>query len=625
MTTMDNNAPFFSAGMALMAGGHALDISMPDPFLPPLDPMLGVEPFPVHFGRFPPQQGRSYRATMRDSKYNWVLDSGASHHMTGVKAYLFDYQPLPTPAVIQAAGQQPLYCVGKGTIRFTSTVVGVTHRRELHNVWHVRNMSISLLSTQALKRVGCQIFSGGKGDLTEYVVDSHNVCFLVCPHPGSENALNTPDFGVLMNDSYLHDDIAGSQSGTPGPSGTVPPADAICTFADAVHASDPESPDLWHQRLGHSNYQYLYQLVRNGLVRGITIHPDVFKKQHSQTCEVCVMSKHHRAAAGTNDDHAEHPIETLHSDVCVYPTPAIFGERYAVTLLDEYTTYAGVGLLLTKDQVEEVLKSAITLWETESGHKCKILFTDRGGEYLGNCFQAWLRQKGIKHHMSPPRTPVTNGRAERLNQTLSNAVSAMLLQYNLPKELWAHALLYATEIHNRGYNKALQLTPYQVFLKQVPSVHNFRTFGCKVLARLPETTRDKLDPKSEIGIYLGPSQDGPGHKVLTYQPHLKSKNKYKIHMYRDVVTFERLTDVCGVQATSAGALRWGGDMPLPRTQSQPLPSVSGSEEPMTGMLEPAAQPRTLQQLDHLLRARYHSGVTQPVVPALPAPQSDRPQ
>ena len=226
--------------------------------------------------------------------------------------------------------------------------------------------------------------------------------------------------------------------------------DGVCTFADAVHASDPETPALWHQRLGHVNYQYLYQLVRNGLIKGISIHPDELKPTHNHVCEVCVMAKHQRAAASTKDAPAEHPMQILHSDVCVYPEPALNGERYAVTLLDEHTGYAGIGILHTKDQVEEILKTGITMWETQSGYACKTLFTDRGGEYLGGAFQQWLRSKGIVHHMSPPRTPITNGRAERLNQTLNNSVRAMLLQYNLPKKLWAQALLYAKEILNRG-------------------------------------------------------------------------------------------------------------------------------------------------------------------------------
>lgn len=90
------------------------------------------------------------------------------------------------------------------------------------------------------------------------------------------------------------------------------------------------------------------------------------------------MAKHQRAVASTKDAPAEKPMEILHSDVCVYSTPALYGERYAVTLLDEYTDFAGVGLLLTKDQVEATLKDAITLWENKSEYKCNILFTDRG-------------------------------------------------------------------------------------------------------------------------------------------------------------------------------------------------------------------------------------------------------
>jgi hypothetical protein len=247
---------------------------------------------------------------MHGSKYNWVLDSGASHHMTPCKEYLFDYVQQQQHTSIQAAGQHPLYCVGKGTLRFISIVDGKTHKREIHNVWHVPDMSISLLSTQALKRMGCQVFSGGGGDLTEYVVDAGNVCFLVCPHPGPESALNAPDFSVLVNEQHVKD------AQHEAPSQDVPAG--VCSFTTAVHASDPETPALWHQRLGHANYQYLYQLVRNGLLKGIELHPDVFKKTHNQLCEVCIMAKHQRAATSTKENPATSPMEILHSDVCVY-------------------------------------------------------------------------------------------------------------------------------------------------------------------------------------------------------------------------------------------------------------------------------------------------------------------
>jgi hypothetical protein len=79
-------------------------------------------------------------------------------------------------------------------------------------------------------------------------------------------------------------------------------------------------------------------------------------------------------------------------------------------------------------------------------------------------------------------------------------------------------------------------TRYEAFHGRVPDVSNFRTFGCKVYARIPDTQRKKLDPKSQLGIYLGPETNGPGHKVLVLDPTLKGRNKYAVHIVRDIVT-----------------------------------------------------------------------------------------
>ena len=388
---------------------------------------------------------------------------------------------------------------------------------------------------------------------------------------------------------------------------TAGPKEGVCTYTQAAHASDPETPALWHIRLGHSNYQNLFHLVSHGLVKGITCHPQAFKSVHNHTCEVCIMARHARAAAPPRTERAEQPLETLHSDVCVYPEASLAGESYAVTLLDEYTGYAGVGTLHRKSDVEDFLKAAIVRWETATGKPCKRLFTDRGGEYLSHTFAQWCKDKGITHVMSAPRTPHQNGAAERLNQTLNNTVRAMLLQYALPKTLWAHALLYAVQLHNVSLHKTLGVTPFQAFNKRVPNVQGLRTFGCRVYARMPETTRDKLDPKSEVGIYLGPATDGPGHKVLIYNPgNKRTRTPYKVQIHRDIVTMETSTDLCtcGSAQGQTGAARWGGQIGLPWTQrAQQQPAQQ--QEPLTGHMLPDTTRVQQLHMNQLLANQSH--------------------
>ena len=621
---------FGATGYGFMHAG--LPLPSPFPFPPP--PPSPYDPFQMPpdaylmgqagYGgdRRPAEQNPPPRASKFLSPATWILDSGATHHMTGKREWLFDFVPDHTPAAsIQAAVDVVLPRAGTGTLRFETTVDGVVHKREVTNVWYAPGLTVNLLSAQQLKLAGCWHVEGRHGDLTDYWFDRDDVHFLRCPMSGG---LNVPDWRLHLNRAYLQD------AASPEPP-SLASVSGICSYSAATHASDPETPELWHQRLGHINYQSLYHLVKHGLVSGVTLHPSGFKPCHNVTCQVCVMAKHNRAPFLPRSERADASMHTLHSDVGVYSEPSIEGGKYGVTLLDEHTDNAEGMVLRHKHEVEGALIGAITRWMTITGRRCTVLFTDRGGEYLGNSFRDWCRTMGITHHKSVPFTARQNGKAERLNETLNNSVRAMLLQYNLPKSLWSHAFLYAVSIHNVSLNKRLMVTPYQAFRRRVPSVRDFRTFGCKVFARTPECRRSKLDPKSQIGIYLGPVTDGPGHKVLCYTPKAKRALPYAVYIFRDVVTFENLMDVCGVQDSST--LQWGGSIPLPIQRpatiaTAPRDNSEQATESLSGVPDVAGyRPMTLPQLQLLLA--HKPTVTNlsggnPLVPLAAAPPGQLP-
>jgi len=61
------------------------------------------------------------------------------------------------------------------------------------------------------------------------------------------------------------------------------------------------------------------------------------------------------------------------------------------------------------------------------GTKLKGLRTDDGLEFVSEQFNEFCRLKGIKRHITVPRTPQQNGFAERMNRTLLERVRCMLL------------------------------------------------------------------------------------------------------------------------------------------------------------------------------------------------------
>jgi len=54
----------------------------------------------------------------------------------------------------------------------------------------------------------------------------------------------------------------------------------------------------------------------------------------------------------------------------------------------------------------------------QSGQAVKAVRSDRGGEYINERMEAWLKDRGIVHQKSSPYSPQQNGKAERLNRTL---------------------------------------------------------------------------------------------------------------------------------------------------------------------------------------------------------------
>jgi hypothetical protein len=141
-------------------------------------------------------------------------------------------------------------------------------------------------------------------------------------------------------------------------------------------------------------------------------------------------------------------------------------------------------------------------------------------------------------------------------------------------------MIYACLIYNMSLNKKLNMTRHEAFYGTIPDVSNFRTFGCKVYAHVPHTARKKLEPKYQIGIFLGPELEGPCYKVLTYNEKLK-RDKYQVRIFRDIVTFESLPKVTGMQDESQ--LHWGGHIDLP--EGEEVAPEPAELEPLTGVPE----------------------------------------
>ncbi|CAG9574313.1 unnamed protein product [Danaus chrysippus] len=100
-----------------------------------------------------------------------------------------------------------------------------------------------------------------------------------------------------------------------------------------------------------------------------------------------------------------------------------------------------------------------------------------------------------------------NGVAERMNRTLTEKARALLIDSQLPKELWGEALRYAIYVTDRSPTASLNVTPFEMWAGRRPNVSNFRIFGSSY-AHILQKLRMKLDPR---GVKLKMVGYAPGH------------------------------------------------------------------------------------------------------------------
>ncbi len=183
----------------------------------------------------------------------------------------------------------------------------------------------------------------------------------------------------------------------------------------------------------------------------------------------------------------------------------------------------------TKDQVFEKFKEYETMVTNMTEKKIKILRSDNGGEYTSKEFSDYLKEKGIQHQLSVPRTPEQNGVSERMNRTIQETARCMMYNAGLDKKFWAEAVCTAVMIRNRSPTVAVDnMTPYECFYGKKPDVSHFKVFGCKAYMHVPKENRKKWDSKTKKCIFVGYSVTSKGYRL--YDPVSR-----KICVSRDVL------------------------------------------------------------------------------------------
>lgn len=399
-------------------------------------------------------------ACLLSSSNKWVVDSGATDHMTGNPTFFSMYQSHTSPTTVTLADGSTSAVLGSGTVNPTPSIT-------LSSVLSLPKFAFNLVSVSKLTRtLNCSVSFFPGYCLFQDLVTKKII------GEGHESA------GLYILD-------------------TQAPRSTAC--------SSTLSPFEAHCRLGHPSLPLLKKLC-----------PE-FHSVSSLECESCQFAKHHRLPSSPRiNKQASCPFELVHSDVWG-PSPVISktGLRYFVTFVDDFSRMTWIYFMKNRSELFSHFIAFCAEIKTQFNLSVRTLRSDNAKEYFSDVFQHYMAQNGIIHQSSCVDTPSQNAVAERKNRHLLKTARALLFQMRVPKPFWADAVSTACFLINRMFSSVHGHTPYGLLFPTKPLFPiDPRIFGSTCFVRDVRPLVTKLDPKSLKCVFLGYSRLQKGYRCF---------------------------------------------------------------------------------------------------------------
>lgn len=341
---------------------------------------------------FTPWQGQPRANVSAAASYNannWLLDSGATHHITSDLQNLSlhqSYEGGETVAIADGSNQ---------TITHTGSTTLPSHHKSLtlDDVLCVPKINKNLISVYGL-------------------CNTNQVSVEFFPSSFQVKDLNT--------ETRLIQGKAEAQL-YQWPTTQSSPA--------AMFASpSPKAPlSSWHSRLGHPSFSILHKTISQFSLPVSSISTKTLSYSD------CMINKSHKLSFSTSSLTSTRPLELIFTDVWSSPILSTDQFKYYLVLVDHYTKYTWLYPLKLKSQVKEIFVAYKELVENRFQHRIGTLFSDNGGEFLA--LKAYLQAHGISHLTSPPHTPEHNGVAERKHRHVVKTGLTLLSEAKCPRPI----------------------------------------------------------------------------------------------------------------------------------------------------------------------------------------------
>jgi len=210
----------------------------------------------------------------------WLVDSGATQHMTYSKEFMTNFKNI-TPVDVHLADDGVVQALGTGDIVMSVTTPHGVKKGVLTNVWYIPKLSRNLFSvgrfTKDIGPVtfesdGC--FADTKGLKWKLGAREGKGLFKLCMTPVMPDGANAASLKDGNGDTTSY---------------------------------------LWHLRLGHIGFGGLNDMVKKNYGTGI----DIKSVKQWELCDGCALGKQTRMSfAKSSSSRAKKVLEEIHSDVC---------------------------------------------------------------------------------------------------------------------------------------------------------------------------------------------------------------------------------------------------------------------------------------------------------------------
>lgn len=406
----------------------------------------------------------------------WIVDSGASDHMTCSLKLLHNFRPAPSYLTIKlpTGNTVNITYIGDMVLKCGITLI---------NVLFVPQFTHNLLSVTKL----------GKNNDCE-VTFKEEKCIVM-----DTKSKAVMGVGFLKNSLYYLSDVTFLDNRKKN----------VCnTMSQSCEASSHTGLyTFWHNRLGHISNSKL-KLIHS--LKSLTF-------PQSKVCLTCPLSQFTKMPYTLSNLHASQPFELVHIDTWgPYKVCAKQKYRYFFTLVDDNSRMTWIYLLQNKSDYRATLQIFYEYFANHFNSSIKTMGTDNALEFSDQLCTKFMKKYGIVH-----QTTCSHG-LNKMHVSRGN-IDTCWMWLELSNSNLAYLILIGEiaflHLHTSSIEFSLvvlnNISPHEKLFRKASDYNELIVFGCMDMATPLGVTTVKFKPKALHCIFVGYPTTKRGYKLLT--------------------------------------------------------------------------------------------------------------